>query len=77
MVDVERTARLVDFVRRQLDVVIEAVVENMDVKKKVLKECEAAMDDEALFATNTSSLSVTELATASARSGSARSSRSA
>ena len=50
-----------------LDVVVEAVVENMDVKKKVLKETEAVLKSNALFATNTSSLSVTELATASSR----------
>lgn len=50
----------------QLDLVVEAVVENMDVKKRVLKECEAVMKPGGIFATNTSSLSVTELATASA-----------
>jgi 3-hydroxyacyl-CoA dehydrogenase/enoyl-CoA hydratase/3-hydroxybutyryl-CoA epimerase len=51
----------------RIDLVIEAVVENMDVKKKVLKETEAALGEKGIFATNTSSLSVTELATASAR----------
>lgn len=49
------------------DVIIEAVVENMDIKKKVLKETESAMKPTSLFATNTSSLSVTEMATASSR----------
>lgn len=51
----------------KVDVVVEAVVENMDVKKKVLKECEAVLPAHALFASNTSSLSITEMATASAR----------
>lgn len=51
----------------RVDLVIEAVVENMEIKKKVLKETEANIRPDALFATNTSSLSVTELATASAR----------
>lgn len=51
----------------KIDLVIEAVVENMDVKKKVLKECEANLKETAIFATNTSSLSVTEMATASSR----------
>src|SRR5262249_54829342 len=50
-----------------LDYVIEAVLEVMDVKKKVLQEAEAALPEQAIFATNTSSLSVTELATASKR----------
>ena len=51
----------------KLDIVVEAVVENMDVKKKVLKECEGHMRADAVFATNTSSLLVTEMATAAAR----------
>lgn len=50
-----------------VDLVIEAVVENMDVKKKVLKEAEASLKTNAIFATNTSSLSVTEMATAASR----------
>jgi 3-hydroxyacyl-CoA dehydrogenase/enoyl-CoA hydratase/3-hydroxybutyryl-CoA epimerase len=49
------------------DVVIEAVVEIMDVKKKVLKETEEFLGENAIFATNTSSLSITELSTASRR----------
>ncbi|ELZ34951.1 3-hydroxyacyl-CoA dehydrogenase [Halogeometricum pallidum JCM 14848] len=44
------------------DVVIEAVPEKMDIKKDVYTELEAAAPDRAVFATNTSSLSVTELA---------------
>ncbi|MEW6056309.1 MAG: 3-hydroxyacyl-CoA dehydrogenase NAD-binding domain-containing protein [Bdellovibrionota bacterium] len=51
----------------RVDLVIEAVVENMDIKKKVLKEVEAVLKPEAVIATNTSSLSVTEWATASGR----------
>lgn len=50
-----------------LDLIIEAVVENMDVKKKVLKEVESVSGENTLFATNTSSLSVSELAAASLR----------
>ncbi len=49
----------------RVDLVIEAVIESMDIKKKVLKEAERNLNKEAFFATNTSSLSVTELATAS------------
>lgn len=49
------------------DVVVEAVIENMDIKRRVLREVEEVMKKSAIFATNTSSLSVTELATVSKR----------
>jgi len=47
--------------------VIEAVVEDMAIKKKVLQEVEAKMPSSGIFATNTSALSVSELQSASAR----------
>ena len=47
-----------------VDLVIEAVVERMDVKKDVLKETESHVPDDAVLTTNTSSLSVTEMASA-------------
>lgn len=50
-----------------VDLVIEAVVERMPVKQQVLRECEERLPDHAVFATNTSSLSVAELASASSR----------
>lgn len=43
---------------------IEAVVERVDVKHEVLREVEASAPAEAVIATNTSALSVTELASA-------------
>ncbi|MCA9220584.1 MAG: multifunctional fatty acid oxidation complex subunit alpha, partial [Planctomycetales bacterium] len=46
---------------RTVDVVVEAVVENMDVKKKVLQETEGQIADHCIFASNTSSLSITEM----------------
>jgi len=49
------------------DLVVEAVVENMDIKKAVLRDFEATAKEHALFASNTSSLSITELALASKR----------
>lgn len=49
---------------KQLDVVVEAIVENMDVKKKVIEETSKHLKDDCVFATNTSSLSVTEMAVA-------------
>jgi 3-hydroxyacyl-CoA dehydrogenase/enoyl-CoA hydratase/3-hydroxybutyryl-CoA epimerase len=45
-----------------LDVVIEAIVEDMGIKQKVIAECATKMRPEAIIATNTSSLSVTEMA---------------
>lgn len=54
---------------RDVDLVIEAVVEEMAVKKQVLREAEEVIPPEAVFATNTSSLSVNELAEAADRPG--------
>jgi 3-hydroxybutyryl-CoA dehydrogenase len=48
-------------------VVIEAVVENLDVKRKVFAELECIVAEDALLASNTSSLSVTTIATACKR----------
>lgn len=47
-----------------VDVVVEAVVENMDLKKRVLKEIEDATNPETIICTNTSSLPISELAEA-------------
>ncbi|MFD3811445.1 3-hydroxyacyl-CoA dehydrogenase NAD-binding domain-containing protein [Rhodococcus sp. NPDC058639] len=44
------------------DFVIEAVFENMDVKKQVFSELEQHITPETILATNTSSLSITEMA---------------
>ncbi len=44
------------------DFIIEAVFENMQVKKKVFAELEGIIGDEAVLATNTSSLSISEMA---------------
>lgn len=44
------------------DFVIEAVFENLDVKKQVFAELEAIVSDSCILATNTSSLSVTAMA---------------
>ena len=47
---------------RNADVVIEAVVERMDIKKQVFKELDEVVQPSACLFTNTSSLSVTEMA---------------
>ncbi|MFB6074844.1 MAG: 3-hydroxyacyl-CoA dehydrogenase NAD-binding domain-containing protein [Haloarculaceae archaeon] len=59
----ERVTPLVDLNEAvgDADVVIEAVPERMDIKKEVYGELEEYAPDEAIFATNTSSLSITEL----------------
>lgn len=49
------------------DVVVEAVFEDRKIKAAVTQETEAVVDANCLFATNTSSLPITELAEASAR----------
>ena len=46
----------------QVDVVLEAVVENLDVKQQVLAAVEARVDERAVFASNTSSLPITDIA---------------
>jgi 3-hydroxybutyryl-CoA dehydrogenase len=46
------------------DLVIEAIVENLDVKKRLFSELEALVAKDAILATNTSSLSVTAIASA-------------
>jgi len=47
---------------KNADLVIEAVPEIMDLKKKVVKEVSEVASDEMVFATNTSSLSIAEIA---------------
>lgn len=47
---------------RNVDVVIEAVVENLDIKKKVFKELASVVGKNVILASNTSSLPVTQMA---------------
>ncbi|MCL6414749.1 fatty acid oxidation complex subunit alpha FadB [Aestuariirhabdus sp. Z084] len=46
-----------------VDVVVEAVVENVNVKKAVLAECEDNIGEDKFLTSNTSTISITELAT--------------
>lgn len=46
---------------KTLDVVVEAIVEDMEIKKKVIAQTAAEMMPNGILATNTSSLSVTEM----------------
>jgi len=43
------------------DLVIEAVVENKNIKQSIFKELESKIKSDAIFASNTSSISITEL----------------
>jgi len=51
------------------DFVVEAVVESLETKKKIFAELESIVSPDAILATNTSSLSVTEISTANAHPG--------
>ncbi len=49
------------------DIVVEAVVEDMDVKQDVFADLDRVTDDDVLLATNTSTLSITTIAAATDR----------
>jgi 3-hydroxybutyryl-CoA dehydrogenase len=49
------------------DLVIEAAVENMDIKQDIFADLDEVTDDEAVLATNTSTLSITTIASATDR----------
>ena len=49
------------------DLIIEAAPENLDLKQNLLRECEAVTPATCIWATNTSSLSISEIARAAAR----------
>jgi 3-hydroxybutyryl-CoA dehydrogenase len=51
----------------QADLVIEAVFENLEVKKDVFAELDEVTPDETILATNTSAISVTSIASATGR----------
>ncbi len=52
---------------KDVDLVIEAIVENMDVKKKVFAEMDKHAGPNTIFASNTSSLSIAQMAEATNR----------
>lgn len=59
------SATLDDFA--DCDLVIEAIVENLDRKKELFSQLDKIVKPEAVFASNTSSLSITEMMTATQR----------
>lgn len=52
---------------KDCDLVVEAIVENMEVKKDLFKKLDDICKDESILASNTSSLSITEIAAATNR----------
>ncbi|KAK9078241.1 hypothetical protein SSX86_002298 [Deinandra increscens subsp. villosa] len=62
---VNYTSNLEDL--RSADIVIEAIVESEDVKKKLFAELDKIVKASAILASNTSSISITRLATATKR----------
>jgi 3-hydroxybutyryl-CoA dehydrogenase len=52
---------------RDVDLVIEAVIENADLKKSVFQELDEVVGGHVIFASNTSSISITELGSATKR----------
>ncbi len=61
-----QTATDVD-VMRDAQLVVEAVVENVDVKRELFQKLDAITAPEAILASNTSSISITEIAAATQR----------
>ncbi|PLT33269.1 3-hydroxyacyl-CoA dehydrogenase NAD-binding domain-containing protein [Bacillus sp. V5-8f] len=58
----------IDFMEvSQADVVIEAITEKMEAKKELFKELDTVCKPAAIFASNTSGLSITEMASATKR----------
>src|SRR5204863_2689745 len=56
-----------EFPLHGLDLVIEAAVEKMDLKKEIFRKLDAVAEARTILATNTSALSVSELAEATIR----------
>ncbi|OGP96104.1 MAG: 3-hydroxybutyryl-CoA dehydrogenase [Deltaproteobacteria bacterium RBG_16_47_11] len=56
-------------VGKEADIVIEAASENMELKKKIFKELDEICPPKTILATNTSSLSITDISTATKRPG--------
>lgn len=62
---IDTSLDLEDF--KQVDIVIEAVAEKMEIKKSLFSQLDGICQSETIFATNTSSLSITEIASATQR----------
>ena len=58
--NIKTTASLKDC--KDADLIIEAVIEKEDIKKQLFKELDILCDEETVFTSNTSSISITRLA---------------
>ena len=65
LANIKTTTNYADFA--DADLVIEAAVEDMELKKEVFAELDGICKPEAIFATNSSSLSITEIAATTKR----------
>lgn len=63
---IKGTTDLVDL--KDVDFIVEAVIEDMDLKKSVFKELDELCRPEVIIATNTSSMSITEIGASTKRS---------
>jgi len=52
---------------KDVDLVVEAIVEDIQIKKEIFKSLDEIVQEEAILATNTSSLSITEIASVTKR----------
>ena len=67
MARISSTTQMADL--KGVDIVIEAATENEGLKLRILKEAEAVIGAETIIASNTSSISITQLAAATGRPG--------
>lgn len=62
---IKKTTKLEDL--KEVDVVIEAVIEDLALKKEVFSQLDKIVREDVILATNTSSMSITEIAAATSR----------
>lgn len=62
---ISATTELTDL--KHCDLIIEAIVENIEIKKGLFKELDVICKPETIFATNTSSISITDIAASTKR----------
>jgi 3-hydroxybutyryl-CoA dehydrogenase len=65
MARIKGTTKMTDL--KDVDFVVEAVIENLELKRSVFKELDALCRPEVILSTNTSSMSITEIAVATKR----------
>lgn len=58
---------MAEFKSKEVDFVVEAIIENFDVKQQVLAKLDQLLKPEAIIASNTSSISITKLANSTKR----------